>query len=93
MIFPSMMKFILGELVITTAALETLPPEEMYRAIDRHVCGDWGDLDDDDHAENELALRIGSRLVSVFHTATGTKFFVVTAADRTTTTIQLPADN
>jgi len=88
-----MMKFILGELVITTAALETLPPEEMYRAIDRHVCGDWGDLDDDDHAENELALRIGSRLVSVFHTATGTKFFVVTAADRTTTTIQLPADN
>ncbi len=88
-----MMKFILGELVITPAALETLPPEEMYRAIDRHVCGDWGDLEGDDRAENELALRIGSRLVSVFHTATGTKFFVVTDADRTTTTIQLPADN
>ena len=88
-----MMKFVLGELVITPAALETLPPEEMYRAIDRHACGDWGDLDDDDHAENELALRIGSRLVSVFHTATGIKFFVVTEGDRTTTTIQLPADN
>ena len=93
MIFPSMMKFNLGDLIITPAALETIAPDEIYRAIDRHICGDWGDLATDDRAENELALRTRSRLVSAYHTANGTKFYVVTEADRMTTTIQLPADN
>ena len=40
MILPLSMKFVLGELVITPAALQAVPAEEIYRGIDRHVCGD-----------------------------------------------------
>ena len=92
MILTSQMKFNLGRLVITPAALESIPADDICNSINRHVCGDWGDLDTDDRSENELALRIGSRLLSVYHTATGTKFYVLTAACRSSTTILLPAD-
>lgn len=57
------------------------------------MCGDWGDMDEDDRRENELALRIGSRLLSVYHAATGAKFYVVTEANRTATTVYLPHEN
>ncbi len=90
MIFPASMKFDLGRIVITPAALETVSADEICHAIDRHVCGDWGDLDAADRRENELALRTGSRLLSVYHTANGTKFYVLTEACRTT--FLLPED-
>lgn len=90
MILTSQMKFIFGDLVITAAALESIPADDICDALDRHVCGDWGTLDDDDRNENELALRIGLRLLSAYHTATGSKFFVLTTADRSLTTVLLP---
>lgn len=86
------MKFQLGQLVITPAALEAIPAEDICQCINRHVSGDWGDLEGDDRRENELALRIGSRLLSVYHTATGTKFYIITEADRSATTVLLPDD-
>jgi len=32
----------------------------------RHASGDWGDLDEEDRAENDLALREGHRLFSAY---------------------------
>jgi hypothetical protein len=94
MLLGSMMKFYLGRLVITPAALETIPSDEICRAIDRHVCGQWGDLSAADLAANELALETGAALRSVFHaTETGKEFVVLTVADRTTTTVFLPTDS
>lgn len=93
MIWPSMMKFILGKLVITPAALRAVPAEDIYRGIDRHVCGDWGEMSAADHAENEFALQHGFRLLSVYESRNGVKFWVLTAANRTTTTICLPHEN
>jgi hypothetical protein len=92
MILTSQMKFNLGRLVITPTALESIPADDICNSINRHVCGDWGDLDAADRAENQLALRTGSRLLSVYHTTTGIKFYVLTEACRTITTILLPAD-
>jgi hypothetical protein len=92
MIWPSMMKFILGKIVITQTALESIPGEEIYRAIDRHVCGDWGQLSDADRAENEFSLLHGLRLMSVYETKSGVRFYVLTEADRTATTVLLPGD-
>jgi hypothetical protein len=92
MILLSSMKFQLGQLVITPAALEAIPTEHICQCINRHVCGDWGDLEGDDRRENELALRIGSRLLSVYHTETDRKFYIITEADRTATTVLLPED-
>jgi hypothetical protein len=92
MFLTSMMKFILGELVITPAALQAVPAEEIYRGIDRHVCGDWGEVSDADSVENEFALQHGLRLLSVYEMKNGGRFWVLTKGDRTATTVLLPGD-
>jgi hypothetical protein len=92
MILPASMKFNLGRLVITTNALEAIPADDICNAINRHVCGDWGDLDPADRTENEQALQNGFHVMSAYYTSNGTKFFVLTEARRTVTTVLLPAD-
>ena len=89
MILGSMMKFPLGRLVITPAVLQSIPEDEICRALDRHILGQWGDLSDHDRAANELALSTGSRLLSVYHTGSGMEFRVLTTGDRFTTTMYL----
>lgn len=90
MIWPSMMKFILGEIAITGAALRAIPAEEIYRGIDRHVCGDWGNVTESERDKNEFSLQHGFRLVSVYETGSGVKFRITTDARRTKTTVLLP---
>ncbi len=85
-------KFQLGRLLITPAAQEKLTNDDVLGAIRRHVQGDWGDVCEDDRTENELSLEQGYRLLSVYHAANGTKFWVITEADRSATTVLLPED-
>ena len=85
-------KFPLGRTVITPAALEALSDTDVRSALARHVTGDWGELDEDDQAENELSLREGFRLLSAYMSASGTKFWIITEADRSVTTVLLPSD-
>lgn len=85
-------KFSLGQTVATPAALETIARSEILAALGRHSQGDWGDLDEHDHQENKLALEQGARLLSVYYTQDGTKFWVITEADRSVTTVLLPED-
>ena len=86
------MCFPLGEVVITRAALDSVPAPEVQAALARHAAGDWGDVSDDDRQENELALREGLRLFSVYRGQRGTKFWIITEADRSATTVLLPED-
>jgi hypothetical protein len=83
-------KFALGRVVATPGALATASPEEIAAAIRRHVTGDWGELDEQDIAENELSLREGLRLLSVYRTKAGERFYIITEADRSATTVLLP---
>ncbi|HTU23409.1 MAG TPA: hypothetical protein VMG10_35565 [Gemmataceae bacterium] len=85
-------KFPLGEIVITRTALDTLPPETVRQALARHAQGDWGELCDEDRQENELSLQEGYRLLSVYRAGDGTKFWIITEADRSVTTVLLPND-
>lgn len=85
-------KFRLGQIVSTPNALSQLPNEDIIKAIQRHQAGDWGDVDKHDHQENERALVEGCRLLSVYHTAAGVKFWVITEADRSVTTVLMPED-
>ena len=59
--------------------------------LSRHQRGDWGELDPEDKADNETALITGSRIFSayVFDTV---KFWIITEADRSSTTILLPEE-
>jgi hypothetical protein len=45
-----------------------------------------------DWRTNEEALAVGLRLFSVYHAADGTKFWVITEADRSATTVLLPSE-
>ena len=92
MIFLEQQKFLLGKIVATPAALQSLSVEDICRAIDRHVCGEWGMVSDADRAENEFALKHGLRVMSVFASKGGVRFWVVTETDRLVTTLLLPDD-
>jgi hypothetical protein len=60
--------------------------------IQRHQAGDWGNLTDDDRAANDSALVQGGRILSAYEAVNGTKFWLITEADRSVTTILLPED-
>ena len=82
----------LGRLVMTANAQTKLCPVDVIRAIDRHARGDWGEVGEDDRQENELSHARGFRLLSVYHDANGMKFWIITEADRSSTTVLLPED-
>ena len=87
-----MAKFPSGQIVMTTTVQRTLSQSDVNTALARHLRGDWGDVDEHDRNENELSLAQGLRLFSVYHAANGTKFWIITEADRSATTILLPED-
>lgn len=81
----------LGQVVATPGALAALSRDDILRALSRHAGGDWGDIGTEDAAENELSLREGFRILSAYRSAAdGTKFWVITEADRSVTTVLLP---
>jgi hypothetical protein len=84
--------FSLGHTCITAAARDRLHPEDVLQAIARHARGDWGDLCPDDVEENERSLREGCRLLSAYADRNRLKFWIITEADRSLTTILLPED-
>jgi hypothetical protein len=85
-------KFPLGQTVITRNAMDKLHPEDIPIALGRHVSGDWGDVCDEDRRENELSLAKGFRLLSVYRDRNDVKFWIITEADRSATTVLLPED-
>lgn len=87
-----MSKFDLGQVVATPNAVDSLVPDDVRMAIERHAEGDWGELDEHDRLENERSLIAGFRLLSVYRDRRGIKFYVITEADRSATTVLLPED-
>ena len=84
--------FRLGRIVATPNALGKLTQSDILTALQRHQTGDWGDVDEEDRQANDRALHEGTRLFSVYHSATGIKFWVITEADRSATTFLMPED-
>ena len=87
---PKLGKFPLGRIVATLGAIAVIPNEELLNALSRHHHGDWGDLCEHDRQENERSLLDGCRLMSVYHSKAGVKFYIITESDRRTTTALLP---
>jgi hypothetical protein len=85
-------KFRLGHVVSTPNALSQLSQEDILMAIRRHQSGDWGDLDTEDKAANDRALVERTRVFSVYRSALGVKFWLITETSRRVTTILLPED-
>lgn len=87
-------KFPLGRLVATPGALAALARtgQHAIEFQERHKTGDWGDLCDSDKRANDGALKDGTRIFSAYHLKDQTKIWVITEADRSATTLLLPAD-
>lgn len=85
-------RFQLGQLVATPNALEQIPNEEIHGGIKRHASCDWGTLDAEDLKSNDRALAHGGRLFSAYLSTAGVKFWIITEADRSVTTVLLPED-
>ena len=87
-------RFPLGQLVATPGALRAL--EEAGQSpsffLDKHVAGDWGEVDDEDKRLNDEALVNGDRLLSAYRTLRGVKIWIITEADRSSTCTLLPSD-
>jgi hypothetical protein len=85
-------KWKLGSVVVTPRAAEVLTHCDVRNAVAKHLEGDWGDVDDSGRVECERSLHRGGKLVSIYHSAEGTRFLVITEADRSVTTVLLPSD-
>ncbi len=87
-------RFQLGQVVATPGAIVAIEfaRSNALELIRRHVAGDWGDLGEEDKQANEFALVHGSRLLSAYMLADGTKVWIITEADRSATTILLPEE-
>ena len=81
-----------GRVLITSNANEILNPEDVTAAIDRHLSGDWGDVCPEDRRSNNFAVKKGLRLLSAYKDRNDVKFWVITEADRSYTTVLLPSD-
>lgn len=85
-------KFMLGRILATPGALEVLTLSDIHNGMSRHSYGDWGDLCPEDIQANEEALRHGERLLSAYHGQNRIKFWIITEADRSATTVLLPSE-
>jgi len=88
----SLKPFPLGQLMITTHAADKLDPFDVRVALGRHSRGDWGEVCQEDAAENEHALRERGRLLSVYRDRFQKRFYILTEADHSVTTVLFPED-
>ena len=87
--------------VVATSSIHSLMSSDLsfhtfiYTSLMRHQEGDWGEVCEEDHESNELALISGRRIFSVYecgplHQEYGHKIYVITEAVRSATTVLWP---
>ena len=81
-----------GQIVATRGALSVLSREDIMKALRRHLSGDWGDLSTEDKQENDFAVNNKLRILSSYSSKKGVKFWIITEADRSVTTVLLPEE-
>lgn len=82
--------FELGQVVATPGAIEHLSSSELVTALTRHHQCDWGECCAEDWALNDQSVLGEGRLLSVYRTESGVKFWIITEWDRSLTTVLLP---
>ena len=87
-------KFPFGQLVATPGALQTFEHsgESPLPYLQRHLAGDWGDVDEHDRVENEYSLQHGLRLLSAYSLSSGERVWIITEADRSSTCVLQPEE-
>ena len=87
--------FPLGRIVATPGALALLADAGVNPAglLERHQCGDWGEVPAADASENNFSVRRGFRILSNCHVGDhGARIWIITEADRSSTCLLLPEE-
>ena len=87
-------KFNLGVCASTPAAQDLLTSynKTAQEFILRHAACDWGDVGCDDAHANDMSVKSGDQILSVYHLAPGKSVWVITEGNRVATTVLLPED-
>jgi hypothetical protein len=101
-------RFAVGQLAATPGALALLEQHRIniVALINRHIQGSWGDICADDAEQNEAAIELGNRVMSVYRLVDAQRLaatpfgkrndlptvWVITEADRSVTTLLLPSE-
>lgn len=91
-------KFDYGQVVMTRAVADRVNESTGFSrftdiCLIRHLCGDWGDLCEEDAALNDEAVEFGDRILSAYiYEPTNEKIWIITEADRSVTTLLFPSD-
>ena len=92
-------KFQVGLLTVTSGVLATVAPDFAMDCLIRHASGDWGELGPEDAAANDAAVEHGARILSSYPIPDETgnlqhpyRLWIITEADRATTTLLLPSE-
>lgn len=90
--------FELGMLVATTRIADRIREDRefnhfVFDSLERYKNCDWGDLDEEDKMMNDEALKCGDRLLAAYENAEKDwKIWIITEADRKTSTILFPEE-
>lgn len=86
--------FSLGKIFLTIGAREALEESNQNASefLARHEIGDWGIVGKEDSEENDLSVKEGFRILSAYKTKNEVKIWIITEADRSSTTILLPEE-
>ena len=92
-------KFRPGQVVGTPGALDALEAsgQDAGFFLDKHLSGDWGEVDAEDQKANDQALADGGRLMSSYRTLRGVVVWLLTEAEgddgvRASTCLTLPSE-
>lgn len=107
-IFTNFTRFKLGQVLATQGSIALLEKTGFSAAalLNRHVHGDWGNICKEDRASNEYAVPNKQRIMSVYRLIDASKLaatpeskraelptiWIISEADRSSTTILLPSE-
>ena len=89
--------FPLGRIVSTRSVFQDMQDNAEFKnhcseCLSKHALGKWGNVSDHDSKENDDALKQNLRLFSVYDSGRWKKIWIITEADRSSTTILYPED-
>lgn len=86
--------FELGQIVATPGALKLLERHSKtpMEFLQKHVCGNFGDLCAEDKEANNEAICNGERILSSYKINGTDKLWIITEADRSSTCCLLPEE-
>ena len=90
-------RFEIGVVNITIDAMLALIDHDIsiLPLLERHQSGDWGEVDEEDKAANDKAVGEGTRILSSYVICNGcchTRIWLITEADRASSTFLLPSE-